>query len=329
MTDSPGTLDAVVIGGGQSGLAVSYYLRKYDVNFTVLDAAEAPGGAWPNYWDALTLFSRAEFSNLPGWPMPAFDGYPPRDHVVDYLARYEARYDLPVRRGQRVERVLVDDTGFTIRPQNLHARNVVVATGIWSAPFVPFVPGAFAGRQLHSAEYTNPDDFAGQRVAVVGGGNSGAQIVADLALAGVETQWLTRSAPDFMPDDVDGATLFRRNRERFYAIAKGEPDPGGADFGGDIVVVPEVRKARDAGLLKAQPMVGSLDDVDADVIVWATGFRPALGPIRGLPRDTPGLYVLGFDNINGPGAGTIGGVSPFARDIARNIARSESTKGTM
>lgn len=315
-------LDAVVIGGGQSGLAVSYYLRKYGVNFVVLDAADAPGGAWPNYWDSLTLFSRAEFSNLPGWPMPSFDGYPPRDHVVDYLTRYEARYDLPIRRGQRVERVLIDDTGFTIRPQNLHARNVVVATGIWSAPFVPFVPGEFSGRQLHSAHYTRPGDFAGQRVAVVGGGNSGAQITADLVLNGVEAQWLTRSAPGFMPDDVDGSTLFRRNRERLTAIAKGEPDPGGVDFGGEIVVVPEVRRARDAGLLQARPMVGSLDEVNADVIIWATGFRPALGPIRGLPRDTPGLYVLGFDNINGPGAGTIRGVSPFARDIAARIADS-------
>ena len=314
-------LDAVVIGGGQSGLAVSYYLRKYGADFVVLDAAETPGGAWPHYWDALTLFSRAEFSNLPGWPMPAFDGYPPRDHVVDYLTRYEKRYDLPIRRGERVERVLYDDHRFRIRPQNLSARNVVVATGIWSAPFVPHVRGEFAGRQLHAAAYTRPEDFTGERVAVVGGGNSAAQIVADLALAGVDTQWFTRREPAFMPDDVDGEQLFRRNRERFNAIAKGKPDPGGADFGGDIVVVPDVRRARDAGLLSAQPMFTSLDDVDADVLIWATGFRPALGPIRNLDRETPGVYVLGFDGLNGPGAGTIGGVSPFAREIAREIAK--------
>lgn len=313
--------DAVVIGGGQSGLAVSYYLRKFDVDFVVLDANDAPGGAWPHYWDALTLFSRAEFSNLPGWPMPPFDGYPPRDHVIDYFTRYEKRYDLPIRRGERVERVLYDDHHFDIHPQQLSTRNVVVATGIWSAPFVPHVRGSFAGTQMHSATYTAPADFAGQRVAVVGGGNSAAQIVADLALAGVDTQWITRREPAFMPDDVDGEQLFRRNRERFNAIAKGKPDPGGADFGGDIVVVPDVRRARDAGLLKATPMFTSLDDVAADVLIWATGFRPALGPIRGLDRETPGVYVLGFDGLNGPGAGTIGGVSPFAREIAREIAK--------
>ena len=67
-------LDAVVVGAGQSGLAVSYYLRKYGADFVVLDASDTSGGAWPHYWDALTLFSRAEFSNLPGWPMPHYDG---------------------------------------------------------------------------------------------------------------------------------------------------------------------------------------------------------------------------------------------------------------
>lgn len=311
-------LDALVIGAGQSGLAVSYYLRKYGADFVVLDASESPGGAWPHYWDALTLFSRAEFSNLPGWPMPHYDGYPPRDHVVQYLTDYEQRYDLPIRRGERISRVVHHDCAFTAN--GVSARNVVMATGIWSAPFVPFMPGSFAGTQVHSARYRRPEDFAGQRVAVVGGGNSGSQIVADLALAGVDVQWFTRRPPQYMPADVDGEQLFRRNRERFVAIARGDGDPGGADFGGDIVQVPEVRRAKEAGLLEARGMFGSLSELtDFDTLIWATGFRPALQPIRGLDPDTPGLYVLGFDNLNGPGAGTIGGVSPFARDIARKI----------
>lgn len=278
--------DAVVVGGGQSGLAVAYYLRKCGSDFVVLDAADRPGGAWPHYWDALTLFSRAEFSNLPGWPMPPFDGYPPRDHVIDYLTRYEQRYDLPIRRGVRVSHMRYDGSAFHLN--GLSARNVVVATGIWSAPFVPFIPGSIPGRQLHSAFYHRPGDFAGQRVAVVG-----------------------------------GEQLFRRNRERFVAIARGDGDPGGADFGGEIVVVPEVHRARAAGLLTASPMVTSLDELAGfDALIWATGFRPALAPVRGLPLDTPGLYVLGFDRLNGPGAGTIGGVSPFARDIAARVAGS-------
>lgn len=84
-----------------------------------------------------------------------------------------------------------------------------------------------------------------------------------------------------------------------------------------------MHRARAAGLLTASPMVTSLDELAGfDALIWATGFRPALAPVRGLPLDTPGLYVLGFDRLNGPGAGTIGGVSPFARDIAARVAGS-------
>ena len=321
-------LDAIVIGAGQSGLAVSYYLRKYGADFVVLDASDAPGGAWPHYWDALTLFSRAEFSNLPGWPMPAYDGYPPRDHVVDYLTRYEQRYDFPVVR-ERVDRVTHRNGSFRLHPQDVVARNVVVATG--HVPFVPHLPGTFHGTQFHAASYRNPAQCADKSVAVVGGGDSGAQITADLVLADVDAQWLTRTAPRFMPDDVDGEALFRRNRERFLAISMGEPDPGGADFGGDIVAVPEVRRARDAGLLHVRRLPKSLDEIEAlgvDVLIWATGFRPALGPVRGLSRDTPGLWFVGYNGINGPGAATLGGVSPFARDVARAIADSTASPPT-
>lgn len=89
---------AVVVGGGQSGLATAYYLRRYEVDFLILDNQEEPGGARLHAWPSLTLFSAAEFSNLPGWPMPQYPGYPPARHVIDYLTSYERRYDLPVRR---------------------------------------------------------------------------------------------------------------------------------------------------------------------------------------------------------------------------------------
>ena len=82
-----------VIGGGQAGLAVAYYLRRAGLNFHIFDAGDGPGGAWVHGWDSLRLFSPAAYSSLPGWPMPpaARDGYPTRDDVIDYLTRYEAR----------------------------------------------------------------------------------------------------------------------------------------------------------------------------------------------------------------------------------------------
>jgi putative flavoprotein involved in K+ transport len=143
-------------------------------------------------WPGLKLFSPATHSSLPGWMMPAWDdakfGYPPRSHVVDYLTAYEDRYDLVVRHGVRVtsvahtgrdrEAFIVQTTAGTGR-----SHTVVSATGTWSRPFWPVYPGAaeFTGRQLHAAEYGSPADFAGQRVVIVGGGNSAAQILAEIS----------------------------------------------------------------------------------------------------------------------------------------------------
>lgn len=314
--------EAIIIGGGQSGLATAYHLRKAGVRFIILDDQPSPGGAWLHVWPTMTLFSTTGFSNLPGWPMPFYRGFPPAQHVVNYLAAYEARYKLPVERPVRVDRADVDGEGVF----HLHAGSrqwscdaLVAATGTWSAPFVPYYPGTFQGRQWHSAGYPGVDPFRGSTVAVVGGANSGAQIAAELTDV-AEVTWYTRGEPRWMPDDVDGRVLFHRNRERALAIHRGEPDPGADSELGDIVVLPQVRAARDSGRLRATPMFQSLDDVHADHLIWCTGFRPALGPVRSLvDAGTPGLHLVGYGDIVGPGAATITGVGPFAKQVAAQV----------
>ena len=318
--------DCLVLGGGQAGLATGYYLRRKGLNFAILDAESRPGGAWLHTWPSLTLFSTTSASNLPGWPMPFYEGFPPASHVVDYLSRYEERYELPVRRPFMVESVEHDGEFFHVysSTERLMARTVVAATGTWRAPFIPYYPGKFAGTQWHSAIYPGVAEFSGSRVAVVGAANSGAQIAADLLLEGISTTWLTRGEPRWMPDDVDGRVLFRRNRERLNAINRGEPDPGADTNLCDIVMVPPVLKARDEGLLRATPMPNSLDDINADHLIWATGFRPALRPISRLLVDrqptVPGLFLVGFGTWTGPGSATITGVSPFAKQAAADVA---------
>lgn len=181
--------DVLVIGGGQAGLAAGYYLRRAGREFLILDAEQRPGGAWQHYWYSMRLFSPAGYSSLPGWPMPGWDGYPPASHVVDYLTEYERRYRLPVRRPVLVTDVVrrsVDDgPGYHVSTTAgiLTARVVINATGSWRQPFLPAIRGmdSFRGEQFHTVEYRDPREFAGQRVAVVGGGNSAAQIIADLA----------------------------------------------------------------------------------------------------------------------------------------------------
>ncbi|MEV8533957.1 ArsO family NAD(P)H-dependent flavin-containing monooxygenase [Streptomyces sp. NPDC051211] len=343
--------DVVVIGGGQSGLAAGYHLRRLGIEHVILDAQTAPGGAWQHTWDSLRLFSPAEYSSLRGRLMPIQPGevYPDAAHVVTYLADYEKRYDLPVQHGVWVPAVHRDGTHLRVETGcgDWQARAVVSATGTWTRPFLPAVPGRreFTGRQLHTVQYTNPADFAGQRVIVVGGGNSGAQIAADLAHAGIDLTWATQCLPRYLADDIDGRALFDHATVRRRALDEGRTDTGGVASLGDIVAVPPVRAARDAGLLASRPMFARLTATgvewadgtraEADAVIWCTGFRPALAHFASLrlrgtrgriategtrAADEPRLHLLGYGDWTGPASATLIGVGRPAREAAREIA---------
>ncbi|WP_149361487.1 ArsO family NAD(P)H-dependent flavin-containing monooxygenase [Lolliginicoccus suaedae] len=343
----PSTTGVIVIGGGQAGLAAGYYLRRAQVPFVILDASRGPGGAWPRMWPTLRLFSPADYARLPGWPMPPWrDGFPPASHVVDYLADYEKRYELPIERPVHVRSVTAGTHRLSVDTTSgeWHARHVISATGTWTRPFWPAYPGAraYQGRQLHTVHYRTPDEFAGQHVLVVGGGNSGAQIVAELS-ATTRTTWATHRPPRFLPDDVDGRVLFQIATRRAIALESGQPDPGGIPGLGDIVMVPEVRAARDRGDLSPRPLFDALTrdgarwgtlETPFDAIIWCTGFRPALDHLRPLRlrehdgtitmRGTraarePRLHLLGYGDWTGPGSATILGVGRTARASVASI----------
>jgi putative flavoprotein involved in K+ transport len=342
--------EVVVIGGGQAGLGAGYHLRRAGIEFVILDAQQRPGGAWRHAWDSLRLFSPARHSSLPGRIMPPQTGhtYPDARHVVQYLTDYEYRYDLPVIRPVEVRAVHREPDGLRVESASgtWRARAVISATGTWWRPFIPAIKGqeSFGGRQLHTVSYTRPQDFAGQRVIVVGGGNSGAQIAADLAPQARVT-WATRRPPRFLPDEIDGRALFDAATARRRALETGLTDTGGVAALGDIVAVPPVRAAREAGLLKPEPMFAHLapggpvwhdgSPTPADAIIWATGFRPALAHLAPLglrQRDgtiatagtralaEPRLHLLGYGDWTGPASATLIGVGPGARNAAREIA---------
>ncbi|SDR98209.1 putative flavoprotein involved in K+ transport [Brevibacterium sandarakinum] len=342
-------VDVVVVGGGQSGLAVGYYLRRAGLSFVILDKQHQPGGAWQHVWPSLRLFSPAQYSSLPGRLMPPTNGgNPDAGHVIDYLADYEKRYGLPVERPVEVMHVLPSRTGFKVLTDSSEweASAVVNATGTWSQPFWPRVPGqeTFHGIQIHSAAYRGPEQFDSQSVLVVGGANSGAQIAADL-VDSAKVTWCLRGEAHYLPDDVDGRELFRVATRQVQAKAAGEADPGGVANLGDIVVVPPVKDARDAGLLVASPMFNRfLPDAVAwpdesrrhiDSVIWCTGFRPALRHLRDLDlreRDgtitltgttathCPGLYFVGYGDWTGPGSATLIGVGATAKATVAAIA---------
>ncbi|MFF4418655.1 ArsO family NAD(P)H-dependent flavin-containing monooxygenase [Streptosporangium sp. NPDC001559] len=347
-TTSPRLVDVLVIGGGQAGLAAGYHLRRAGADFVVLDAQERPGGAWRHAWPSLRLFSPAQYSSLPGrmMPAPTTGGYPGAADVVAYLADYEQRYQLPVVRPVQVRAVrrsgecLQVDTDAGV----WRARIVISATGTWWRPYVPHYPGldAFQGQQLHTAHYRGPEALAGRSVLVVGGGNSAAQILAEVS-AVASTTWATLRPPRLLPDDVDGRALFEVATRRQRALQAGQTAPGVGDLG-DIVAVPAVREARERGVLKAEPMFARLTPtgvawadgtvLDCDVVIWCTGFRPALTHLAPLRLRGPGgavavegtraagearLYLLGYGDWTGPASATLIGAGRTAKQAVAEV----------
>ncbi|MFD5204151.1 flavin-containing monooxygenase [Streptomyces sp. NPDC058375] len=179
--------DLIVIGAGQSGLAAAALAPRHGfARVLVLESAGEPGGAWPRYYDSLTLFSPARYSSLPGMRFPGEpDRYPRRDEVVDYLRAYAERLPASIRTSTSVTSVIRQDSVWRVRSEDgrkFTAPAVIAATGDYGTPFSPDIPGhaGFGGRVLHAAGYRSPDLCAGQRVIVVGGGTSAIQIAAEL-----------------------------------------------------------------------------------------------------------------------------------------------------
>jgi cation diffusion facilitator CzcD-associated flavoprotein CzcO len=348
-------LDVAVIGGGQSSLAVGYYLRRAALRYTLIDDQPTPGGAWQQTWPSLRLFSPAQWSSLPGWLMPrdqsvTSDDYASRDRAIAYLSEYEARYALPTLRPLHVSGVHRDGDRFRVETntETIAARAIVSATGTWANPNIPSLPGqsSFAGTLIHSAQYRGPAEFVGRRVIVVGGGNSGAQIVAELS-SNAHVTWATLTPPTFLPDDIDGRFLFEQATARYRAVQEGRtPDPPRSL--GDIVAVPAIREARDRGALEAVPLFerftrGGVVWADGheehvDVVIFATGFRPALahlaplgvvdakgrvaivkGGSRARSVVEPNLWLVGYGEWTGFASATLIGVGRSARAAVDEI----------
>src|SRR3954470_14953648 len=178
--------EVVVIGGGQAGLAVGYFLAQQARRFTILEAASEPAAAGRSRWDSLRLFTSVRYDSLPGLTFPGDpNSYPSRDDVVAYLTDYAQRFELPVEFNSRVQAVLARDGGgflVELADRSYEADQVVVAAGPFQVPFTPPIAVDLGPEvvQLHSTRYRSPDDLPSGTVLVVGGGNTGYQIAAEL-----------------------------------------------------------------------------------------------------------------------------------------------------
>ncbi|WP_367111486.1 ArsO family NAD(P)H-dependent flavin-containing monooxygenase [uncultured Psychrobacter sp.] len=338
--------DVIVIGGGQAGLAVGYYLRRAKVDFIILDNQERSGGAWQHFWPSLQLFSPAWMSSLPGRMMPKSKESmtPHRDEVLYYFADYEQHYKLPIYRPYKVQSVERDEDNDCLRVSDDRytwlAKAVVSATGAWSNEYIPDMAGRqdYLGDQHHSAYYKGPESYQDKRVLVVGGGNSGAQIFAELVPV-ADASWVTRKPPKFLPDDVDGRALFERATARIRGNKNIDNSNNAAPVEGNIVMMPAIKKVRDKRLLKTRPMFTRLTEhgvvwpdgceEQIDAIIWCTGFEPELkhlAPLGVIEKDgtirneqgqaikEPRLWVFGYGNWASPASATIIGAGRSARE---------------
>jgi cation diffusion facilitator CzcD-associated flavoprotein CzcO len=346
MSPALSTVDVVVVGAGQGGLSAAFFLDRAGLDpgrgYVVLDGDDEPGGAWRHRWPGLTMDRVNGVHDLPGYPLGAVDPRAQAREVVPaYFAEYELRLGEPVRRPVQVRevrpagaRLLVDSSAGAFA-----ARSVINATGTWTRPFWPSYPGreTFRGRQLHTADYAGPREFVGQHVVVVGGGISAVQHLQDLSDLGITTTWVTRSEPVFRDDfDVEA----RRAAVDVVArrVAAGEP-PGSVVSATGLVMSPDLAVLRDRGVLKRHPAFARVtpegvqwadgSTQHADVILWATGFRPALDHLRPLRLREPGggiqvegtrvvreprLHLVGY----GPSASTVG-ASRAAREAVHEV----------
>lgn len=190
-------LDTVIVGGGQAGLGVSYFLQQSSNRHVVFEQGRI-GESWlSGRWDSFQLNTPNLRNVLPGLPYdgPEADGFWKTDKLVDYFHQYVDRFQLPVRTGVTVTSVerAGDHDGFIVKTQSkdqaeetVASRSVVIAAGIQRIPKVPALRSKLPADivQLHTSEYRNPQSLPPGAVIVVGGGQSGCQIVEDLLSAG-------------------------------------------------------------------------------------------------------------------------------------------------
>jgi putative flavoprotein involved in K+ transport len=345
--------DTLIIGGGQAGLTAGYYLAKQDRSFVILDANERIGDAWRKRWDSLRLFTPASFSRLPGMPIPASAwSFPTKDELADYLESYAEQFELPVRTGVSVDGLSKVDGRFVVSAGKFRfeADNVVVATGAHQIPKVPAFAPELDPRivQLHSSEYRNPSQLQEGDVLLVGGGNSGAEIAAELS----RTHPCLLAGPKVDEIPVRHGTLPARLGFRVFR------------FFGHRVLRVDTRVGRKLGpklLAKGAPLIRirSKDLTKAGVervprvvavrdglpvleddrvlevanVVWCTGFRtdfrwidlPVFGddgePLhyRGVVESEPGLYFLGLVFLYSFSSDVLPGRGRDAKYVAKHI----------
>jgi putative flavoprotein involved in K+ transport len=345
--------DTIIIGGGQAGLSIGYYLKRRGGSFVILDANEQIGGSWrTRTWDSLRLFTPARYDGLPGWPFPAPSwSYPTARETADYLEAYAARFELPVLTGMRVDRLTKDGERFVALcgERRFEAAQVVVATGFYGIPSIPgFAAELDSGIvQMHSSEYRDPSQLQPGGVLLVGAGNSGADIAIEVSKT--HRTWLSGPDKGQVPFRIE-TRLARFVLPILWLVASRVltvKTPLGRKIQPHVLTsgAPRIRvKADDleaagveqvprtVAIVEGLPVLEDGRVLDVANVIWCTGFRqdfswievPVFGEDQQLQHERgvtsePGLYFLGLDFLYAFTSENVGGVGRDAGYIAKRI----------
>lgn len=334
-------VDCLVIGAGQAGLTAAHQLHKAGFrgysdgptptgSYIVLDAEVRPGGAWQHRWPTLTMETVHHIADLPGFEFASpGENVPAAFAIPEYFTDYEEHFDFPILRPVFVHRVEPEGEAYRVLTSagTWIARSIINATGTWTRPFVPTIPGffTFGGSHLHTQDYRGPEMFRRRRVAVIGGGMSAVGHLAEIATTASKTAWFTRREPVWVDESSlpNGAEVEASVRQ----LAESGLPTGSVVSHTGIILTPQVAAAKAEGIYRRRemPIAVSPDGLvlangktwNADYIIWATGFRPELRHLAPLHihnrgggvtmkgtavAGRPTLHLLGY----GPTASTVG-----------------------
>jgi putative flavoprotein involved in K+ transport len=347
------TLDVLVIGGGQAGLATGFHLRRTSLRFQIMERHARVGETWRRRFDSLVLFTPRAYSALPGLAVPGDpDGYPSKDEIADYLETYARHFDLPVSLGSGVRWLEHEPDGFRARTdagETIVCQAVVMAVGPFQIPAIPSIAQQLAPdvRQFSPENYKNPSQVPLGTLVVVGDGATGRQIALELAASRQVVLAVGGQPRRVYPDRILGRSLFWWLDRLGILGASHESRVGRYLMRSDAL--PGRTLALDYIRRHGVSLAGRLTEVagnaltfadgrqvEASAVIWATGYRDDSGWV-GIPEvknergayvqqrglsPLPGLYFVGRNWQWSRGSALLLGVGGDAEYVSRRIVDS-------
>lgn len=339
--------DILIIGAGQCGLATGRFLQKAGKDFLILEKNNHVGDNWRKRYSSLQLFTPAAYSGLPDLPLGISPKTRPnKDQIADYFDRYAEHFELPVFLCHEVSSITKTGNVFTIvTPQRTFTANkVVIASGFCESPRLPEWAASLTLPHIHSVDYNNPVSIKGNKILIVGGGNSAAQIAAELVKY-FEVHWSTRRKPKFFPLYLFGKNVLvwadklgkldKPVSEK--KLKKGEPI---YRYGDLTKLLKKAQKKKDVVKADGNKLTFASGETETyDFVLFATGFRPNFDFIRitefendlGQLRDrqgvsqVQGLYCLGIPYQRTKSSQLISGSQKDAKFIVDSLLSNNIT----